>query len=249
MLETARGRVPVRSSSEDVHQLLARGLRTVPVAEGFESRPQGYGVRVADDESAFHWLYWGRCPVVRTRDAGRLLGALEQHLSAPGRAEGDQLVLRMSAGVTAEGQAFILPPLGAEVARLDRRLRDAGAALVDGPFAVVDPVRGELVVTAPDITIGPDVRDALVERIGSARAEAVVRPGRYPLGHWLVETDAPQASRGSGLAHLLGHLAAPATQRGVEAATSLVTQLRTVVLAMRDVSRVPAALGLEPVTG
>lgn len=233
VVETPRGRVAVRSTNDEVQRLLDDALPGTGGAP--EPWPQGFGVRPAEDDSSFHWLYWGRCPVVRTRDADRLLGALEQHLSAPVASTNDWLVLRLSAAVTADGGAILLPAVGAGVARIDRRLREAGATLVDAPFAVVDPHTGDLVLEPPSVALREEPRRELVGVMGSLRSETVVAPGRYPLARWAVEPRDPAGTPAAAAVELLGSLAAPTTHRGAQGAIHLVSRLRSVMLTVRDV--------------
>lgn len=225
-----------------MQQLLGEAL---PGVRGVaEPSAQGFGVRPADGDSNFHWLYWGRCPVVRTRDANRLLTALEQHLSVPSGAAGDSLVLRLSACITANGEAILLPAVGGSIALVDRRLREAGAMLVDAPFAVVDPHDGELVVEPPTIAMRGGPRRQLVKELGTTRNEVSVPPGRYALAAWAVESEEGRQPRAAELVDLLGVLAAPTTERGVDGAVGLLERLRKVAITLRDVRAMVERLGL-----
>jgi hypothetical protein len=229
--ETPRGRVAVRSTSGAVQRLLSDALPGTSSAD--EALPQGFGVRPAGEDSSFHWLYWGRCPVARTRDAHRLVGALEHHLSAA-TSSGDWLVLRLSAGITTSGEALLLPAVGADIARVDHRLRDAGVTLVDAPFSVVDPGARELVVEPPRIVAREEPRRELVEALGTRKRELVVVPGRYALAQWAIGGAKRDRTTAGLTAEMLRLLAAPTTRRGAEGASELVSRLPDVIPATRD---------------
>lgn len=215
---------------------LVAGLPARSDAGAEPGLPQGFGVRPADATTPFHWLYWGKCAVTRTRDAERLVSSLEQHLSMPGSAAGDRVSLRMSAGVDMAGNAVLLPPLGAEAARFDRRLRDAGVVLVDGPFAVLDLSSRELVVEAPSVRLEPDVRSELVAELGTSKQERTVQPGRYRLDRLLFDQEpitGPQA-----VAAVLAALVDPVDGAGAQTVSTALQWLRIVGVTMRDVGRV-----------
>lgn len=208
--------------------------------------PQGFGIRPANSSSDFHWLYWGRCPVVRSRDAERLVNALEHHLSVPSAAVADQLLWPMSAVVSVAGEAFLLPKIGASIARFDRPLRAAGMTVVDVPLVAVDPSTGELVVDAPTVTLAGPARDTLLEALGTTSEEGTVAPGRYPIAAWLAESGSPPDGEAAAITHLLGGLQAPTTPRGADGVQTLVRRLRKVAVTMRDVTSVLSALASHP---
>lgn len=232
----------VRAATDALRDLLYGALDSHAVDVSEDSLPQGLGIRAADEHSPFHWLYWGRCPLVRTRDAERLVRALERYLAPAPATPTPELQVRLTAGVLTTGQAFLLPALGADLARLDRRLQSAGAALVDGPHVTVDPVTGELVLREPEVALRRGPRQVLVDQLGTSRQDPRVAPGRYPIARWLVDGRTEDATGAVDVARLLSELVSPTTEGGLQASGTWVQRLRIVGIAVQDVGAVVTAV-------
>ena len=108
------------------------------------------------------------------------------------------------------GEAVLLPPaVRGAVEQLQPRVARFGAQLVDEPSALLDPVRRELVVAAPALTLDWSVLDELPEPAPSRSEPAPVVPGRYPLRAWAMwdsgDPDAPELTPAEALTQALSH--------------------------------------------
>jgi hypothetical protein len=206
-----------------------------------------YSLRPRDNGSAFHWLYRGGCAAIRTRDAGRLLAGLEQHLSGHGEVEEGMLPTTLTAIITATGRAIVLPSLAEDVARFDRPLRAAGGRLLDAPRTIIDPAAGTVVVPSPSVQLEVTARAELAAHLGSGADEGCVDPGTYPLAAWILPHDGA-AAPSLLAAHLLESLtpAHRARPLPLDAIGALARSTRIVPLqsyAAQDLARVVAEVG------
>ncbi len=151
--------------------------------------PPSYSVHVSDETAAFHRLYRGECPVLRTMSGERLLNALSLHLQAHGPLAGGHLRFEVC-GVLAGGSVTILPAtLGPMLDSIDRRLQAASAVRLDLPHFDIDPDRREVVVQD-----GPDLMgQEVLMHVPSRRSEAFVTGGRFPIAAWVVDEWHPSA--------------------------------------------------------
>ncbi|MFN8024871.1 MAG: PqqD family peptide modification chaperone [Acidimicrobiia bacterium] len=135
-------------------------------------------------------LVQGSRQIVRSRSSARVLAGLLQHLTddlAP-RDSADPSLLRVYATpAVSDGRAVLLPAgLAEHVKQLQPRLAKVGATFVDTPSVWVDPVRGELVVPEPTVAFDAAVLDDVDRDVKLGAELPWVRPGRYPIGAWLV---------------------------------------------------------------
>lgn len=235
----------MRTNTESTSQLLASGLSKY-VAEDDGIIPRGFGLRQVDRTSDFHWLYWGGCPVVRTRDAERLVYALEQHLSIPDATPPASLIVDLPAAVTDNGRAVLLPrEFRNAFTLIDRRLRESGIRLIDGPLTVVDLAKAEIVVADPIVRIDTVARAKLVDALGSSRVEDHVGSGRYQLHRWFVATDDESVpSSASLVSSLLGAVARPfSVAEGIGLLAPLLERVRVQVIPtdVRSAARIVSA--------
>ncbi|HEV2068516.1 MAG TPA: hypothetical protein VGR26_01835 [Acidimicrobiales bacterium] len=179
-------RIGVRCSSRALCQVLRTAL-AAHLVDDLPSRTN-YSVREAEVDGKFHLLYRGGVVVVRTLDRARLVRGLLTHLFGHGAPPAG--LLRVDAVALVRDDAAVLAPtlLRRDLARIERRLAQRGFAVLDAPFAHVDPEQAELVVPPlpPSVDLVP--LDALGPRETSPRREAVVEPGRYPLASWAFPT-------------------------------------------------------------
>lgn len=142
-----------------------------------------YSVRLSQDR--MHFLYWGGCSAVRTRDPRRLLEGLLSHVGGHGpRPVGTH---RLPALVLVHGGRAVLAPDGwrSELARLEPHLHRLGVATFDGPWTDVDLTVGEVVISRPAITLDSSAVPALVALApATPRRDPTVPPGRYPVRGW-----------------------------------------------------------------
>jgi len=152
----------------------------------------------------FHFLYRGITPVVRTRDAHRLLEGLFAHLSGHAHDQRDTH-LRIDALALVHGDTAVLAPADMQTVMplLERRLNANGLRLVDRPWVAIDPATGELVVPEPTLDIDRSALDGLDELVPPPRrADPPVAPGRYRIVGWGFgrgETDAGPLSTASAV--------------------------------------------------
>lgn len=182
----------------------------------------GVSIDLATDRSTFHWVRWGNCTVVRTRDGNRALAGVERLLSEALWPRPPEVRLRCRAVVLPEGGAVLLP-VGIEdqVHRIERHLREEGVLLVDGYSTLVDVYTGELVIPS-----GTELdRSPLLSLIGSSStsvAEPFLEAGRHRLVALL--TTPNTASPGRAVVSILGQLT-PAEARPVHQFVDLLAGL------------------------
>lgn len=159
-------------------------------ANGNHSRPKG-GRPVS---GGFHFLYRSSASMVRTRDPHRLVRALLQHLDGF-RPEVGGGLLQLSVSALVGENGAVLAPASLQGWRdvLERRLNNKGLVFADLPWVAVDAERGEVVVSKTSLTVDWSAFDDLEEVVASRRTEDVVKPGRYPIVGWGVQTQAEDA--------------------------------------------------------
>lgn len=149
-----------------------------------EEAPANYSLRAGADDQGFHFLSRGECVVLRTRDRDRLLDGLARHLGGHRPPPAGTVRTASVAVVLAGGTAVLLPDIGADLPRVERRLRHLGAAIVDAPWVDIDPAAGQLVVPEPHLRLDRSGVDGLRQLLPAGPTEAVVAPGPYPLAAW-----------------------------------------------------------------
>jgi hypothetical protein len=180
--------VGVRVSSEGLLELLRQAFGTY-VADGAEAAAT-LSVRVGapgdgGKAQGFHLLFHHAQRALRTRDPHRLVRALVAHVAAhEPLAEG---ILRLpGVALVRDGEALIAclaPRPSFDV--IERRLSSNGLLLVDEPFILVDPTRGELVVPDPALSVDWSALRRVEDVVGGQRrVEPAAAPGRYPHVRW-----------------------------------------------------------------
>jgi hypothetical protein len=186
----------VRSDTVELDAALREVLRA-HLVDGLEAQPH-YSVRIggatgARDGAAgrgLHILYRSSLRVVRARHPLRVLDALTSYLSSHLELQRpDPTVLRVRALPVLSGDDVVLTSWFAqhELASLEPRFNQRGFRVADLPFATVDPVTAEVVVSPPLLTIDQEARRAFADRFpptGPQRVEPV-GPGRYHLRGWI----------------------------------------------------------------
>lgn len=126
-------------------------------------------------------MRWGACPVVRTRDSGRALTALELALSEA-CLPGDSEVRLECRSLLVPGRGMVLLPreIDDHVDRLDRALSERGLPVVDARTTIVDVSSGEVVVRSGH-ALNRDRLAAFFDGPHRGRKESFVEPGRFPL--------------------------------------------------------------------
>ena len=156
--------------------------------------------------------------VVRSRSSRRVMAGLASFLAAyvPDEATDDSsdgnLLRTLNLALVVDGQAVLLPPaVRGAVEQLQPRIAQFGAQLVDEPSALLDPVRRELVVAEPALTLDWSVLDELADPAPGRSEPAAVVPGRYPLRAWAMwdsgVPDAPELTPAEALTQALTTLA------------------------------------------
>ena len=109
-----------------------------------------------------------------------MLEGLFAHLSAVVEQPDDDSLRVDVLAFVKDGAAVLAPAdIRSALPSLERRLRSKGLRVVDRPWVRVDPDRGELVVTEPELSVEPTVLDGIGD--GS---DPAVEPGRYPIVGW-----------------------------------------------------------------
>ena len=154
--------------------------------------------------------------VVRSRSSRRVLAGLASFLAAyvPDDDREDGLLRTLNLALVVDGEAVLLPPaVRGAVEQLQPRIARFRAQLVDEPSALLDPVRQELVVAEPALTLDWSVLDELPDPAPSRSEPAAVVPGRYPLRAWAMwdsgVPEAPELTTAEALTQALTTLAVP----------------------------------------
>lgn len=153
--------------------------------------PANYSLQLAGHDpeqadAAFHFLYKGFTPVLRTTDPGRLLRGLVAFLDGHVTDRPDGMVRLDALAFVSESRAVLAPADARHfISVLERRLNLGGLRVLDQPWATLDPSDGHLVVAEPGIQIDQTALDEGLAVLGPARrVEAGVAPGRYPVSGW-----------------------------------------------------------------
>ena len=147
----------------------------------------------------FHVVYWGSCPVVRTRDRRRAVTGLLGHLAGHRPPLPGSLRLWGVAAVR-DGVAVAVLIEQNQRPRFERPLRAQGWTLVDRPWVDVDPDQAQLIVP-PVLEPSRDRVQALIDLLDGDDPEPTVAPGCYELSHLVVA--APGATELSPAERLL----------------------------------------------
>jgi hypothetical protein len=91
--------------------------------------------------------------------------------------------------------ALLAPPVLRQWPELiERRLNAGGMRFADTPWALVDPVRREVIVPDPVLDVDWDALDGVdALTAGRDRPDPPVPPGRYPIAGWAFRVRADQA--------------------------------------------------------
>ena len=179
----------VRVSNPAVHDFLRRVL-AAHLVDDVEA-PANYSVLLAGDDPesrdrAFHFVYRGFNPVVRTRDPQRLVAGLMARLAGHldhGRT--DDIRLDSLALVAGEVAVLVPPEIRSVMPTLERRLNTKGLWVVDQPWTAVDPDTGEVLVRKPTLEVDSTAMTRLIAAFPAPRRpDPPVAPGRYRLAGW-----------------------------------------------------------------
>lgn len=183
-----------------------------------------FTVEVSDDSGRFHRLLWGRCPVVTTFDAGRLLRALDRHLAIG--LEGAPGTLRLElAGLVRDDRVTLLPERATtRIPQIERRARDLGWIPIDAPFVDIDPTTCQIDVHEDSLIDVTTVLDAWRPRPGR-RHDDQLGPGRYPVATILIESAPVESGAGATLLALAGALRDRADEASVQALLNLMEKV------------------------
>lgn len=181
--------VGLRCSNHAFHDLLRETLAG-HLAEHVDA-PANYSILLAGDDPktkdrAFHFLYRGVVPVVRTRDPERLLAGVMSHLAGHLESGPDDDLRLDSLALVRDNVAILVPPaITYLIPRLERRLNASGLRVVDQPWSALDPETAEVVVVEPGLEVAHSARARLVAATpGPRRIDPPVAAGRYRLVGW-----------------------------------------------------------------
>ncbi len=137
-------------------------------------------------DRAFHFVYRGFNPVVRTRDPDRLVAALLARLAGH-LDHGRYDHLRLDSVALVAGDVAVLAP--AEIRyvmpTLERRFNSRGLRVVDHPWTAIDVETAELVVNEPVLEVDAPSLARLTRAIPAPRRpDPPVAPGRYRVAGW-----------------------------------------------------------------
>ena len=160
------------------------------LVEGLEA-PANYSVLLAGDDPdskdrAFHFVYRGFSPAVRTRDPRRLIAALLARLSGHLDTDrGDHLRLDSLALVSGDVAVLIPGEVRHVMPTIERRLNTRGLRVVDHAWTGLDPDTGEVVVSEPSLDIDVAALADFTRAVPlPRRPDPAVTPGRYRLAGW-----------------------------------------------------------------
>lgn len=140
--------------------------------------PVSFSVEVAQTPDRLHRLQWGRCSVLRTPDARRLVEGLLRHLQVATVPRPGTLRLRVASVVTPAGVVLLPDGLRRDVASLGRRLAARGVHLTDGAVVDVDLASGEAEIPGA-IELERDELDAVAAGLPRRRDDHPEPPGRH----------------------------------------------------------------------
>lgn len=195
--------IGVRASDDRLDDFLRRVLAAHLVTD-VEAVPN-YSIALASAPkntraAGFHLLHRNSYRVLRTRDPSRLVRGLFNHLDS--HEEPPEGVIRINGlPLIGERGAFVAPTILRQyLAQMERRLNLRGVRIVDSPWALVDHVRGELIVPEPSLTVDWTPFDELDELAPGSRPDPTVPPGRYPMTGWAFLGYGPPPSRAQAVA-------------------------------------------------
>ena len=171
--------------------------------------PPNYSLKVNDEPGQvtkdLSVLYRG-CRLVSSAKAPvRVAQALLAHLAELEDSQHHPNRPRLEAGAIVDGRDAVIIPahirLGAP--DLDRRLRERGLELVDGPTVAFDPTTWELVI--PPCRLVPDEARALAGWTDGSDPGGGVAAGRYRLVAWALSQH-PLPTRGAAVADIASRL-------------------------------------------
>jgi hypothetical protein len=182
-------RLGIRAASISAERILAAVLAEHRLPDT-ETAPDNYSVILTGEPSAgrrsVNLLMTGSRILARSRSPRRLIQALVGHLSC--LLEARPGVRRLDAvGALIGGEAVLLPKeVASWLERVQAPLARLGFAVVDEPFAHVDPATRELVVGESQIRIDEEILAAVEDSPVGPSEPAQVPKGRYPLRGWLM---------------------------------------------------------------
>lgn len=140
--------------------------------------PVSFSVEVAETPNRLHRLQWGRCSVLRTPDARRLVEGMLRHLQVAARPPVGALRLRMASVVAPDGLVLLPDAARRDVASLGRRLADRGVHATDGAVVDVYVEDGEAEIPGA-IDLDRGELDAVAASIPRRRDDHAAPPGRH----------------------------------------------------------------------
>lgn len=133
-----------------------------------------------------HTVYRGRCPLVRTSNVWRAVGALDRVL---GRLEDrDPALLATRQLVITRGDRALLVPtsLLPRLERVEQDLNARGMWLADPPFADLHPLDATVVIGNPDLKLDGSSQWNPLDPVEWPSVSARPTPGRYHIATWLM---------------------------------------------------------------
>lgn len=140
--------------------------------------PVSFSIEVAETPDRLHRLQWGRCTVLRTPDARRLVEGVLRHLQVAAMPPDGAIRLRLASVVAPEG--VVLLPDGArrDLAVLGRRLADRGVYATDSAVIDVDLATGDAQI-AGAVEVDRVELDAVATNMPRRRDDHAASPGRH----------------------------------------------------------------------
>ncbi len=180
----------IRFDNSDLQQLVTDALGE-RVAHEVENPAPFYSVRLGTagrrKKAPLHTLLLGGRPVLSTRDLGRLVRGLGNHVSSHLSSEG---YVVEAVPVAAPGGVLLVPTEILAMGRVtDRLLLPAGFRMADVPRVVLNPAKAQ--VTVPESVVELSVPAARLAAIGATTSEETLPAGTYDLSGWLVQVPAP----------------------------------------------------------
>lgn len=179
----------MRSSGPELHDLVCRILAAYRVRD--DEAPANYSLQLAGHDpdqadAAFHFLYKGFTPVLRTTDPRRLMEGLVAYLDGHVVNRRDGMVRLDALALVGESRAVLAPADARHfLSVVERRLNQGGLRVLDRPWATLDPSDGHLVVAPPETEVDQVALDGGLAALGPARrAEPGVPSGRYRVSGW-----------------------------------------------------------------
>lgn len=178
-------------------------------------------------------LLAGSNVVARSRSPLRVLEVLAAHLN--GLFDPPEGIVRLdAAGAVMDGVAVLIPRVAlSPLDRVQGPLARLGLSLVDGPFAHVDPIKGELVVPEARIRVEERAVKELHGRPAGTSEPRAVPSGCYPLRSWLFAADGELSPAGA-VARALGAVVTSPSRLGglIDPIADLLSSLRVVSVSL-----------------